>query len=79
MANSVEAVSEADSAERSITITFENSVGDLDLFLYDGAGNLIQKSEGSTNSEKLNFGGLAAGTYYVQVKSQYNHVNAYVT
>ena len=61
----------------NVTINFQNSVGDLDLFLYNGAGSLVQKSEGNGNSETLNFGGLAAGTYYVQVKSPYDHVNEY--
>ena len=60
-----------------VSIDFQNSVGDLDLVLYNGAGSLVQKSEGNGNSEKLNFSGLAAGTYYVQVKSPYNHVNEY--
>src|SRR5205807_1234428 len=40
----------------------------LDLFLYDGAGNLIGSSTGTGNNEQITLAGRGAGTYYVQVK-----------
>ena len=44
-------------------ISFLHAQGDLDLFLYDAEGNLLDFSNGTTNSETISLNGLAAGTY----------------
>lgn len=53
-------------AASSISIVFQHSLGDIDLRLYDGAGNLLRTSDGVTDSEQIALEGFAAGTYFVQ-------------
>ncbi|MBQ7652102.1 MAG: pre-peptidase C-terminal domain-containing protein [Victivallales bacterium] len=64
-------------AEDYVSISFQNSVGDLDLYLFDASGNQVGKSAGTANTESLSFAGRAAGTYYVQVKAEHGAVNEY--
>ena len=61
----------------SVSISFENSVGDLDLFLFDSQGMKVAESCGTENVESISFSGLAAGTYYIQVSAANNAVNEY--
>ena len=61
----------------SVSIGFENSVGDLDLRLIDAKGNVVAESAGTRNVETISFNGVAAGTYYLEVKAAYNAVNEY--
>ncbi len=59
-------------------INFINSDGDLDLVLCDAKGNELSssKSRGS-DSETVQFTGLAAGTYYVRVEGSAGALNSY--
>jgi autotransporter passenger strand-loop-strand repeat protein len=63
--------------EDSVSISFANASGDLDLYLYDASGQVLAKSAGTGNSETLSFNGMPAGVYYVQVKAPHNAVNEY--
>src|SRR5262249_54572569 len=59
----------------SVSIDFINSLGNLDLELYNASGTRLASSLGSTNTEKLSLAGRAAGTYYVHVLGKYNAHN----
>lgn len=49
-------------------IEFVHALGDLDLQLYDLSGtSLLRSSSGVTDSEKIDFVGLAAGSYLLRV------------
>ncbi|MBM4044919.1 MAG: hypothetical protein FJ279_07385, partial [Planctomycetes bacterium] len=50
-----------------VRIDFTHALGDLDLSLHDGLGNLLASSLGVSDFEAVSLDGLAAGTYYVQV------------
>jgi hypothetical protein len=50
-----------------VQINFQHAQGDLDLALYNSAGTLLGRSQGTTDSERVSLNGLAAGTYYIQV------------
>jgi len=54
-------------AANSVSIAFQHAQGDLDLELYNSAGTLLARSQGTSNSEAISFNGLAAGTYYARV------------
>src|SRR4029077_5254155 len=58
-----------------VRIDFDNGLGNLDLFLYDSAGNLIGSSTGTGNNEQISLAGRSAGSYYVQVKGAGNVTN----
>ena len=60
-----------------VSIGFENSVGDLDLVLFDAKGTVVAESRGTGDTETISFNGVAAGTYYLQVSGAYNAVNEY--
>ena len=64
-------------ASESVSIFFKHKQGDLDLFLWNSSGEIIDQSTKTGNHEKLSFKGLAAGTYYVQVAAPYGAVNEY--
>jgi Leishmanolysin/Bacterial pre-peptidase C-terminal domain len=51
----------------SVSISFLNSQGNLQLALYNSSGGLVRSSLGTGNSESISLSGLAAGTYYVDV------------
>jgi hypothetical protein len=44
--------------------------GDINLGLYDVAGNLLQESVGAADAERLSLFGYAAGEYYLSVSGQ---------
>lgn len=48
-------------------IDFKNWEGDLDLEVYDSNDNLLARSATANDTEQVDLGGLAAGTYYVKV------------
>lgn len=54
-------------SSNTISITFQNSQGNLQLGLYNSAGTLLATSAGTGNSETLSLSGRVAGTYYVDV------------
>jgi hypothetical protein len=53
-------------ANAFVSIAFEHSKGDMDLRLYDNAGNMVRVSDGITNVERISLEGMAGGTYFVQ-------------
>ena len=55
------------SADNYVDVLFANSGGDLEANLLDSRGNTIQSSTGAVDNERLNLGGLVAGTYFVEV------------
>ncbi len=69
-------VSQATTADY-VQINFANAQGDLDLAIYDDAGNLLGKSNGNGNSETIYLNGLAPGTYVVQVYGYNGTTNQY--
>lgn len=50
-----------------VRIDFAHAAGDLDLQLYDAAGNLVDVSNGVGNGEQISLDGQAAGTYFLRV------------
>ncbi len=54
-------------SSNSVSISFLNSQGNLQLELYNSLGALVRSSQGTGNSESVSLNGLAAGTYYVDV------------
>jgi hypothetical protein len=59
--------SAAGTAASSVSISFLNSQGNLNLELYNSAGQRQRFSAGTGNGETVSLSGLAAGTYYVRV------------
>jgi hypothetical protein len=57
----------AGTTSNSVSISFLNSQGNLQLALYTATGALITASTGTGNSESVSLSGLAAGTYFVDV------------
>jgi hypothetical protein len=57
----------AGTAASSVSISFQHSLGDLDMELFNASGVRVGTSQGVTNSERISLNGLAAGTYYVHV------------
>ena len=49
------------------SIAFNHTAGDLDLELYNNAGQLLKSSTGIANSHTVDLKGLAAGTYAIKV------------
>ena len=47
------------------------AANDLDLFLFDANGNLIDQADGHAKIEQIGWISLPAGTYYVEVRSFY--------
>ena len=59
-------------------IYFTNASGDLDLYLYDSAGNLLTSSADTTDYETLNFGpSSTTDFYYLKVHGYSGATNAY--
>jgi hypothetical protein len=54
--------------DSKVTIDFSNALGDLDIFLYNAAGDLLDGTYGSKDHEQISLSGLAAGTYLVKVR-----------
>ena len=63
-------------ADHFVSIIFDQTAGDLDLFLYDTNQNLIKSSETNNSSESIPLA-LDAGTYYVLVKGYNGALNNY--
>jgi Leishmanolysin/Bacterial pre-peptidase C-terminal domain len=51
----------------TVSLSFLNSQGNLQLALYNSSGVQVASSLGTGNSESVSLNGLAAGTYYVDV------------
>ncbi len=54
-------------ATDAVGIEFDHEQGDLDLSLFDDAGNLLETSESIWDFEHISLEGLPAGTYQLQV------------
>lgn len=54
-------------ATSEVQIDFNNSLGDLELRLFDRLGNLVRASTGNTNSEVISLDGFFGSTFYIQV------------
>lgn len=54
-------------SSNTVSISFQNAQGNLQLALYDGSGSLLSTSQGTGNTETVSLSGRAAGTYYVDV------------
>jgi hypothetical protein len=50
-----------------VSISFQNTQGNLQLALYNSSGVQIASSLGTGNSESISLNGVGAGTYYVDV------------
>jgi hypothetical protein len=53
-----------------VAINFQNSMGNLQLELYDGTGTLVATSATTDNSETISMTGFAAGTYTIRAYGQ---------
>ncbi|WP_020468820.1 SBBP repeat-containing protein [Zavarzinella formosa] len=58
-----------------VRIDFRNALGDLDLQLFDGNGNLLRTSAGLDDSESINLAGLPADHYLVRVSGHDDAIN----
>ncbi len=54
---------------------FSHALGDLDLRLFNSAGDLLGTSETTQNTESISLNGRSAGVYYVQVVGAANAKN----
>ncbi|MGD9636292.1 MAG: S8 family serine peptidase [Pirellulales bacterium] len=54
-------------AASSVSISFQNAQGNLQLALYNSSGTLLATSQTTGNSETISLNGRVAGTYYVRV------------
>jgi len=54
-------------ATNSVSISFQNSLGNLQLALYSSTGSLLSSSTTTGNTETISLNGRAAGTFYVRV------------
>ncbi|WP_302580077.1 T9SS type A sorting domain-containing protein [uncultured Desulfovibrio sp.] len=65
-------------ARNFVRISFDGSMGNLALQLYDAAGQEIAGAvTGGVNEKRADLNGLAPGTYYVKVSSSDGSVNSY--
>jgi bacillolysin len=52
----------------TISVSLSNLPGDYDLYLYDGSGSLLDKSENAyTNSESISYTASSSGSFYLKV------------
>lgn len=54
-------------AGSSLSLDFDSALGDLDMVLLGSSGRVLARSEGTTDRETILVGGLAPGTYFVEV------------
>ncbi|MFM7041079.1 MAG: clostripain-related cysteine peptidase [Planctomycetaceae bacterium] len=54
-------------AGSSLSLDFDSALGDLDMVLMGSSGRVLARSEGTTDRETILVGGLAPGTYFVDV------------
>ncbi|MFM6323261.1 MAG: pre-peptidase C-terminal domain-containing protein [Microcystis panniformis] len=50
-----------------VSISFDHSLGDLDLKLYDSSGTEIKSSAGVSNTEQISLQELTTGDYFIKV------------
>ncbi len=49
------------------SIQFVNALGDLDLTLWDAAGNLLASSQSAADEERISLAGYSAGRYFLRL------------
>jgi hypothetical protein len=64
-------------AAHGITLDFNPSDGDLDLFLYDSTGSLLRQATQIDSIEHVSLAAMPAGTYTAVVRSKSNASNSY--
>lgn len=62
-------------AADSVSISFNNAKGNLDLQLYSVSGQLLKSSTGDGNTETISLSGRPAGTYYIRVYGKAGAIN----
>ena len=60
-----------------VTINFDDTLGDIDMELYDGSSNYIMGSYGVQDLERVYGAKLAEGTYYIYVYGYSGATNPY--
>jgi hypothetical protein len=65
----------AGTANDFVSITFNHSLGDVDLELYNSSGTRILSSAGTSNSERISLEGQTSGDYFVRVLGYNNATN----
>lgn len=65
-------LSKAGASGHYVSITFEHSLGDIDLQLLDRNGLLVRSSTTSGNEEQITLSGLPVGDYYIRVLGNAN-------
>ncbi len=58
-----------------LTLDFQHSFGDLDLYLYTSDGQVLARSETATSREQLVFHNGTPDTYYIEVRGYQGAVN----
>ena len=64
-------------AASSIGVDFKMWKGDIDIYLYDGNGNLVDYAKSVTDNELLSLHTLAAGDYFLKVVGYEGDTNEY--
>jgi len=54
-------------ATDSVSISLQNSQGDLDVAIYNAYGQRLRYSGTTNNTERVSLSGLSSGTYYIRV------------
>ncbi|MBM79509.1 MAG: hypothetical protein CMJ78_02810 [Planctomycetaceae bacterium] len=71
------AILDQGTSAHSVSIDFRNADGNLDLFLFDADGNLIEVSNGVDDGESVSLQGRGPGVFSVQVAGIDNATNRY--
>ncbi|MEZ6095796.1 MAG: lysyl oxidase family protein [Pirellulaceae bacterium] len=66
-----------ESDHMAVEINFTNSLGNLDLFVYDSNQNLIASSETTADNEELEWEAVAGETYFIKVAGVDGDTNGY--
>ncbi|MBH24819.1 MAG: hypothetical protein CMH57_10270 [Myxococcales bacterium] len=61
----------------TVTALFEHMFANIDLELYDAAGELLERSISSTNNEEIFFEAPIGGTYTLRVRHSFGVTNEY--
>ena len=68
-------IQETATEDHSASIIFDQTLGDLDLYLYQLDETKIDSSETANNLEQVNLGGLSANSYLLKVAGHNNATN----
>lgn len=59
-----------------LDLDFQHAFGDLDLYLYSSAGELLRSSQTATSSERVVWSAIEPDTYYVEVRGYQGQTNS---